>query len=107
MKDLHPVEVCLLVAMALCWASLELVRSLFALLALAGRRRGASAPAPRPAPLPVVLTPAPEPIASAPVAAVAPLQSLTVAELRTRARAAGLPRLARSGRRAELLLALT
>jgi hypothetical protein len=95
----------LLVAMALCWASLELVRSLFALLALAGRGRGASAPAPRPAPLPVVLTPAPEPIASAPVAA-APLQSLTVAQLRTRARAAGLPRLARSGRRAELRLAL-
>jgi hypothetical protein len=101
MKDLHPVEVCLLVAMALCWASLELVRALFALLALAGPGPGASAPAPRPAPLPVVITPAP-----APVAAVAPLQSLTVAQLRTRARAAGLPRLARSGRRAELLLAL-
>jgi hypothetical protein len=72
-----------------------LIAALALLLTLAGWRPAGPAPALAPSP-----SPAPSP---APVAA---LERLRVVELRVLARAAGFPRLARSGRRAELLQAL-
>ena len=94
-----------LLLLALGWLTIEAAAVLIAfavalLLTLAGWRP-AAAPAARPAPLPVVLTPA-----ALPPALAAPLEGLTVRELRARARAAGLPQLARSGRRADLIEAL-
>ena len=59
-------------------------------------------PVAMPAPV-LALPPSPEPPAPAPVA---PLEALPVAQLRRLARAAGLPQLGRSGRRADLLQAL-
>jgi hypothetical protein len=59
----------------------------------------------RPAPAPV-LAPAPAPPPPPLLPPVPPLELLRVVELRRLTRAAGLPRLARSGRHAELLQAL-
>lgn len=105
--ELHPADALLLLALAVLWAVAVLARAVLVplvalLLTVAGWRPGALAPA---AAAPVAaaeppLAPVAEPIAEA-------LVPLTVAELRRRARAAGLPRaLSRSGRRADLLEAL-
>ena len=72
-----------------------LIAALALLLTLAGWRPAGPAPTLAPSPSPA---PAPAP--------VAPLERLRVVELRALARDAGFPRLARSGRRAELLEAL-
>jgi hypothetical protein len=95
----EPDLICLAIAGG--WLALEAAAALLIalaalLLTLAGWRPAAPAVRLAPAPLPVVLTPAP----------TAPLERLTVRELRARARAAGLPQLARRGRRSELLEAL-
>jgi len=52
-----------------------------------------------------VLAPAPAPPAACPAAPVSPLERLRVVELGDLARASGFPRLARSDRQLELLLA--
>ena len=101
-----------LLALLGLWLAAEAAAVLIAfalalLLTLAGWRPSQTAAAvvqpsapcaePAPLPLPVVITPAP----------AAPLERLTVAQLRAQARAAGLPRqLAHRGRRADLLAAL-
>jgi hypothetical protein len=98
-RPIGPADLLALVLIAVAmvaWAVLRLLLlpALALLLALAGWRPAA------PAPLPTA------PPTLPPAGAVA-LESLTVAELRRLARAAGLPALARRGRRAELLLALS
>ena len=93
----EPVDLLLLAALALAEAlAVLLVAALALVLTLAGW----GPPAPPAAPLRPVLPP------EADAAAPAPLEAVTVAELRQRARAAGHRSLARSGRRAELLQAL-
>jgi hypothetical protein len=90
-----------LLFIAVAWLAAEalaalLLAALAVVLTLAGWR---------PAPAPVLArVPAPPPPALLPP--VPPLERLRVVELRRLARAAGLPRLARSGRRVELLQAL-
>jgi hypothetical protein len=65
----------------------------------------APAPAPNPAPLVVAMACAPAP--AEPVAiASPPIEALTVAQLRKLARARGMSKLARNGRRADLISAL-
>lgn len=106
----------ILVAIAGAWIALEaaatvLVMTLALLLVLAGWRPsqtpqseaavGQTLP---PRAIPVVITPMPEPVALPPAADT--LSTMTVMQLRQRARAAGLAQLARSGRRAQLLEAL-
>lgn len=106
----------ILLAIAGAWLALEAAATLTValvalLLVLAGWRLSqaaaavaqASVPCAESDPLPVVITPMPQPLAPA----ADPVAALTVAELRQHARAAGLAQLARSGRRAQLLEALT
>lgn len=98
----HPVELLLLAGLVALQATITLLVALAALLLTIARwRPAASAPAAPAAP--------PAPPLQHPLLALAVdgLQPLTVAQLRTRARAAGLPRsLTRNGRRTDLLHAL-
>lgn len=104
-KNISPVELLLVALIALAWAAATIARfalvPLVALVLTLAGWRPCSTPAPHPAPITtaVIL----EPVPAAPAA---PLASLTVAELRRRARAADHRALARSGRRAELLAVL-
>jgi hypothetical protein len=92
----EPVELLLIAGLAAAQALAVLIAAAVALLlALSGWR---PAPAARPIPKPVAPAPADPPAPE--------LAGLRVAELRALARAAGLPQLARKGRRAELLAAL-
>ena len=99
--ELHPVDALLLVALAVLWAVAVLARAVVVplvalLLTLAQWRPAAPPPAPLEHPLAMVAAGLAEGLAGVPVR-----------ELRRRARAAGLPRqLSRSGRRADLLVAL-
>lgn len=99
--ELHPVEVLLLVALLALEAAWLLARAVLAplvalLLTLAHWRPAAPPLAPLEHPLALVAAGIAEALAGVPVR-----------ELRSRARAAGLPRqLSRSGRRADLLEAL-
>ena len=131
-KELSAVELLLLAGMALAWAVLTVVRLLLvpalALLlslccrastdgitpALTAAPEPIDAPQPAAAPVtaislvPALTAPAALPLAQLAEQAAATLQPLTVAQLRTQARAAGLPRtLSRTGRRAALLEALS
>ncbi len=107
-KEPHPVELLVLVGIAVAEAVAALVVALVALvLTLADRRPAASEPAPVPAEPAPAAPPAEHPLALVAEPLVAELESHTVVELRAMARAAGLPRrLSRSGRRADLLQAL-
>ena len=124
-KELGSVELLLLAGLALLWAlwtvaRLVLVPVLALVLTLAGWRPAVptapepiEAPQPAAAPVtaislvPALTAPAAPPLAQLAEQAAATLQPLTVAQLRTQARAAGLPRsLTRTGRRAHLLEAL-
>lgn len=110
--DLHPVELLLLLGLAVALAVRELS---VALIGLAGAAAGWRAPM-APATAPARAT-APAEIERAPMAPAAPmahpigdalaeLGALTVRELRAMARDAGYRQLARNGRRADLLAAL-
>lgn len=113
-----PVDLLLLAALATAQALAVLIAAAVALLLLAGWRPAgppAAAPAPAaplpPAPAAPPTAPlhrpaSPERVTAAPLPGDA-LAGLRVVELRARARAAGLPQLGRSGRRAELLAALS
>ncbi len=93
----EPVDLLLVLGLAVAEAlATLLVAALALLLTLAGW----CPPRPPAAPLRPALAPRP------PAPLVAPLEALTVADLRRLARAAGHRSLARSGRRAELLQAL-
>jgi hypothetical protein len=97
-NDLHPVEALLLVALVVAQAVVELAVALVALTT-----RTASAPAAPPSPPAPTVHPL-QPVAESVIEDLAPL---TVAQLRRRARDAGLPRcLSRGGRRDALLEAL-
>lgn len=94
-----------LLLIALCWLAAEalgalLIAAAALLLTLAGWRPTPPPALPAAAPSPALLPPAP--LAPSP----APLEGLRVVELRSLARRRGLPQLARSGRRSELLEAL-
>lgn len=114
MKELHPIEALLLVAMAAVWAVWTIARAVLVpavalVLALLPVAPAAStAPAePEPAPPAPAPAPMPHPLIEVAEAVAADLATSTVAELRRLARHAGLPRqLARAGRKAELLQAL-
>lgn len=99
MKDSTVEDVVIVAVLALGWSLATIARSLLLplvalVLTLAGWK-----PAPAlPAPATAEHTPENHPADS--------LAALTVRELRTMARAAGLPQLARNGRKAELLIAL-
>lgn len=98
-KEAHPVELALIVAIAVGEAIAVLVVTLLALARWS--------PAAPPEPSPMAPPPAAHPLALVAAAAAEPLAALRVAELRRLARAAGLPRsLSRSGRRDALLSAL-
>jgi hypothetical protein len=104
-----PVLLALAVAVLTVEALLVLTAAAVALaLTVAGWRLAALPPGPVPAaPAAAVAPPAPVVAATpAPPAPAAQLDARTVAQLRRLARAAGLPQLARSGRRADLLAAL-
>jgi hypothetical protein len=106
MKNAHPVELLLLAAVVTLEAFAVLLAALVAVLLTLARWRPAppeTAPAPPPAPAP----PAVNPLQLVADAAVEALEPCTVAQLRHRARAAGLPRcLSHRGRRDALLEAL-
>jgi len=102
MKDSTVEDVVIVATLALGWALATIARSLLLplvalVLTLAGWK-----PAPA---MPAAVT-----VEHTPKAPTAPpaarLAGLKVAELRTMARVAGLPKLARHGRKAELLVAL-
>jgi len=98
-NDLHPIEVMLLAALVIIEAVVELA---VAVVALTTSRTAPAPVAPAPAPQPTVHPL--QPVAESVIEALAPL---TVAQLRRRARDAGLPRcLSRGGRRDALLEAL-
>ncbi len=100
MKNAHPVELLLVAVLVTLEAAAVLLTALVPLV-LAVARWSPAAPAPE-APPPLA-----HPLAVLADGVVAQLQPLTVAQLRTRARSAGLPRgLARTGRRDALLQAL-
>ena len=103
-----PDAVALLLAVALEVAealAVLAVAALALLLTLARWRPAPAAVTPPPPPAPTV--PAVHPLAVVAASVFEGLEALTVAELRRRARAAGLPRnLSRTGRRAALLPAL-
>ncbi|MEY3962881.1 MAG: hypothetical protein RLZZ106_136 [Cyanobacteriota bacterium] len=111
--EMHPVELALVAGLVVLEAAITLLVALAALLLTLARWRPAA-----PAPTPAQASPAApvEPIAASPAVALhhplvelalEALQPLTVAQLRSRARAAGLPRnITRTGRRAELVEAL-
>ena len=93
----HPIEAGLVLALAALQALRPLLVAAIAIaLAVAGYR-----PSPAPVAAPVPTTPA-----AIDKPAPAPLAALPVRELRLLARTAGHRQLARSGRKAELLLAL-
>jgi hypothetical protein len=109
----EPVDLLLLAVIATAEALAVLLAAVVALVLLLAGWRPAAPPAAAPLP------PAPAPAATAPLQLPASpdrvsvtttpgdaLAGLRVVELRALARAAGLPQLARSGRRAELLQAL-
>lgn len=108
-----PVLLALLAVLALGWALWTLARLLLIpaaalLLVLLGWRP--AAPQPQPV-APAAVEASPALIAASEAPALLPpsppgLERLRVVELRALARAAGLPQLARSGRRAQLLEAL-
>lgn len=108
--EMHPVELALVAGLVALEAALTLLVALAALVLTVARWRPA---APAPAAAQVL---AAEPIAAIPAVPLAhPLQQLAVdalhhlpvAQLRSRARAAGLPRtLSRSARKVELVAAL-
>jgi hypothetical protein len=101
--ELHPVELLLLLGLAVVLAVRELT---VALIGLAGAAAGWRAPmTPATAPAAVELAPA-APMAHPIGDALAELGALTVRELRAMAREAGHRQLARNGRRADLLAAL-
>lgn len=108
----HPIEVLLLLA----WLALEaawtlacaLVVPVLALALTAARWRPAEATITRSGEQPIPQLSEPEPPDRVMTPAPAALQAQTVAQLRRLARAAGLPRtLSRTGRRADLLQALS
>jgi hypothetical protein len=107
----HPIEVAILLAWASSQALVALAAGAVALIAaLLPHGPAPAAPAaaeltpPAPAQAP---PPAEHPLITVATRTAAPLQRLTVADLRRRARSAGLPRtLTRSGRRDALLTAL-
>lgn len=104
--DLHPVELLLLLGLAVALAVRELS---VALIGLAGAAAGWRAPmAPATAPAEIERAPmAPAAPMAHPIGdALAELGALTVRELRAMAREAGHRQLARNGRRADLLAAL-
>lgn len=114
-----PVDLLLLAALATAEALAVLIAAAVALLLLLAGWRPAGPPAAAPspaAPLPPApaapptaapqLPASPERVTAAPLPGDA-LAGLRVVELRALARAAGLPQLGRSGRRAELLAALS
>ena len=110
MKDSTLEDVVIVAALLTGWAVLAIARAVLVpllalLLTVAGwRPRPMEAPTEPPAPDPL---PPPPALPAAPLAPIAaPLGELTVAELRKLARASGLKALGRTGRRAELLLAL-
>ena len=96
----HPIELAAAAALVLSQALRVLAVALVALVALVLTLANYR-PSPAPVAAPVPTTPA-----AADRPAPAPLAALPVRELRHLARAAGHRQLARSGRRAELLLAL-
>jgi hypothetical protein len=91
---------------ALCAASEALGRRYAALLVGTTTPQQAAPTAPLAAPAAVTTTTAPKAAPEAPAAAPAALSALTVRELRQLARKAGHKALARSGRKADLLVAL-
>jgi hypothetical protein len=114
--EMHPVELALVAALVVLEAAITLLVALAALLLTVAQWWPA---APAPAPTEVLAAEPIEPIPAAPAVALHhPLVELaqtvadgfsssTVAQLRQRARTAGLPRsITRTGRRAELLEAL-
>lgn len=114
--DLHPVELLLLLGLAVALAVRELSVALIGLAGAAAGWRAPMAPATAPARATARAT-APAEIERAPMAPAAPmahpigdalaeLGALTVRELRAMARDAGHRQLARNGRRADLLAAL-
>lgn len=107
-KEPHPIELLLLVAWLVAEGLLLLrlvvapmVAAALALLPAPHRRPAAPATAPSPAREPDV-----HPLATMAEALVAELEVHPVVELRRRARQAGIRKLARSGRRTELLATL-
>lgn len=108
--DLHPVELLLLLGLAVALAVRELSVALIGLAGAAAGWRAPMAPATAPATAPAEIERAPM-APAAPMAhpigdALAELGALTVRELRAMARDAGHRQLARNGRRADLLAAL-
>lgn len=108
--DLHPVELLLLLGLAVALAVRELAVALIGLAGAAAGWRAPMAPATAPATAPAEIERAPM-APAAPMAhpigdALAELGALTVRELRAMAREAGHRQLARNGRRADLLAAL-
>jgi hypothetical protein len=99
----HPLELLLLALLVMLEALAVLAVAVLALLlTLASWKPAAAAPAAPPPPAPAV-----HPLAVVATTAAEALEPLTVAQLRRRARGAGLPRcLSRAGRRAALLEAL-
>ena len=93
----HPIELAAAAALLTLQALRVLAVALVALVLTLANYRPSKAPATAPAPTTPAATDRPAP---------APLAALPVRELRHLARAAGHRQLARSGRRAELLLAL-
>ncbi len=103
-KEPHPVEVLLVGALLALEAAAVLVVAVAALALTLLQAPPAAATAPAPAP---PAPPAEHPLAVVAESLVAELEPCTVAELRRRARAAGLPRsLSRSGCRDQLLSTL-
>lgn len=102
----HPVELLLLAVVAVAWAAWTLARAVMVpavALLLAATRRTSPAPAPVPAAAPVAV----HPLAALADGVADTLTGATVAELRRRARSAGLPRaVTRNGRKAQLIEAL-
>lgn len=82
--------------LAVCWALLTIARGLVPLLALLLTLAGWRPSPPAPAPTALLVAPA----------VPSTLRELKVVELRRLARAQGLKALARSGRKADLLMAL-
>ena len=106
--ELHPVELLLLLGLAVALAVRELSVALIGLAGAAAGWRAPMAPARATAPAEIERAPmAPAAPMAHPIGdALAELGALTVRELRAMARDAGHRQLARNGRRADLLAAL-
>jgi hypothetical protein len=107
MKDSTLEDVVIATALLTGWAAVTIARALLVpllalVLTVAGWR-----PAPALTPEASTAPAAPDPLALAPALPAAPLASLKVMELRRMARLRGLKTLGRTGRRADLLEALT